>query len=675
MTMPPDAPPPAPKGFALISHGAVMVQAAVLFRVLTGVLSLAQVAIWWSWTWSHPWTLAGPLAAAAWTVLVVIFLTRRGLDPRASLLELALAGPLACFGALMIPPTTVGDAANWVYVTVGGATVTAAWCLPVRAAVPAVASVAAAYWAGAAMVGPSGPAPGVPARSVVLLAVITTAWALTVRTVRAHAVDADVDLAAAIRRYRIATIVRSRAQDRREQERLVHDTLVNTLTGIAMGAVHPTGPAGAEGTTAVPTADVRARCARDLSVLEAFLARGTPGDSAAGTHGGHGLPAAAWDAGQAERAALTRDSGQLIRTRYETGLARGVAVFVLCWHAAVLLPAVTMVSSYRWPALSLALWLTLAVLAVATATVLLRRGLRGWESAALLTTAVLTELLVGLTCRGYNVVGFANWALLGAGWLLVATAANRPAREALLGTTAVTVVAGVLALREAGPGPLALTRLAAVTWGLWVPPLAVMVVRRAMAAAGPTVARIVATEAELNALEISAATVRADRARRWDMLATRTLPLVQAIADGLLDPADEAVRGRCAAQAATLRRMITGTTVLDLEHVIAVAERRGLRIETQLRGDLSAVPAGARSAIARMVDESLAPVAAGRVLLTVLGGSDEAQVFVSFPTSPTSPACARAVRAIGVGDRMEGHLDAFTDMADGRGSLELRWSR
>ncbi|WP_322750018.1 MULTISPECIES: hypothetical protein [unclassified Frankia] len=665
MTMPPDAPPPDRKGFAVASHGVVMARAAVLFRVLIGVLSLAQVAIWWSWTWAHPWTLAGPLAAAGWTVIVAVLLARNGLDPRISSLELAFAGPLACFGALLVPPATVGDASNWVYVTVGGVTVTAAWCLPVRAAVPAVASVAAAYWAGAAMVGPSGPAPGVPVRSVVLLAVITTVWALAVRTCRAHAADADIDLVAAVRRYRIATITQSRTQDRREQERIVHDTLVNTLTGIAMNSAQPLDPVTPTptATAPVPTADIRNRCADDLAVLETFLARGASRD---------GTPAAA----AAARAALAHDSGRLIRTGHETGLARGVAVFIVCWHAAMALPAVTMAQTYRWPLVSLVVWLGLAALAVRTVPAMIRRGLRGRESAGLLGAAVLAELLVGLTCRGYNVVGFANWALLGAGWLLVATAVSRPTREALLGATTVTVLATVLALREVGPVPLALARLVAVTWGLWVPALAVTVIRRAMAAAGPTVARTVATEADRSALEVAAAAVRADRARRWDILATRTLPLVRAIADGLLDPADEAVRSRCAAQAATLRRMLAGTTATDLEHVIASAERRGLRVETQLAGDLRDVPAQARSAIARIVDESLASVATGRVLLTVLGGTDEAQVFVSFP------APVQAVQAIPIIDpgchldgNQDGHLDALADMVDGRGSLELRWSR
>ncbi len=657
--MPPDTPPPDRKGFAVASHGAVMARAAVLFRVLTGVLSLAQVAIWWSWVWAHPWTLAGPLAATGWTVIVAVLLARHGLDPRISSLELALAGPLACFGALLVPPATVGDAANWVYVTVGGVTVTAAWCLPVRAAVPAVASVAAAYWAGAAMVGPSGPAPGVPVRSVVLLAVITTVWALAVRTCRAHAADADIDLVAAVRRHRIATITRSRTQDRREQERIVHDTLVNTLTGIAMNGARPLDQVTPGATATVRTVDIRGRCADDLSVLEAFLARGASRD---------GAPAAA----AAARAALTHDSGRLIRTGHETGLARGVAVFIICWHAAMVLPVVTMTETYRWPLVSMAVWLGLAVLAVLTVPIMIRRGLRGRESAGLLAAAALAELLVGVTCRGYNVVGFANWALLGAGWLLVATAVNRPIREALLGATTVTVLATVLALYEVGPVPLALARLVAVTWGLWVPPLAVAVIRRAMAAAGPTVARTVATEADLSALELAAEAVAADRARRWDMLATRTLPLVRAIADGLLDPADEAVRGRCAAQAATLRRMLAGTTAADLEQVIASAERRGLRVETQLAGDLRDVPAQARSAIARLVDESLASVATGRVLLTVLGGIDEALVFVSFPASAQA---AQTTATIDTGGYLDGRLDALADTVDGRASLELRWSR
>jgi hypothetical protein len=336
------------------------------------------------------------------------------------------------------------------------------------------------------------------------------------------------------------------------------------------------------------------------------------------------------------------------------------------------LPIIGMADRYRWPVLSMVVWLMLAFLALLTVPIVARRGLRGWESAGLLTAAVLAEVLIGATCRGYNVVGVANWALLGAGWLLMATAVHRPIRDALLGAAALTAVGTVLTLDEVGPTPLALARLTAMVWGLWVPLLAIAVIQRAMASVGPTVARTMATEADLNALAVSAAAVRADRTRRWDMLETRTLPLVRAIANGLLDPSDEAVRSRCAAQAATLRRLLTGTTSADLERVIASAERRGLRVETQLSGDLRGVPADARDAIARMVEASLASVTAGHVLLTVLGGTDEAQVFVSFPAPPPG---ARAIHLPDTGHSGDGRLDALTDMVDGRGSLQLRWNR
>ncbi|WP_250279294.1 hypothetical protein [Frankia sp. Cppng1_Ct_nod] len=654
---------------AVASHDAVMARAAVLFRVLTGALGLAQLVIWWPWFCAHPWTIAGPLTSTGWAVLAAAVIARHGLDPRLSTLELALAGPLGCCGGLLVPPSTVGDGANWVFITLGGITVTSAWCLPVRTAVPAVGSVAAAYWAGAALVGPSGPAPGVPVRSVVLLAVVTTAWAVAVRTCHGRAVDADIRLVASVRQYRVALIARARVRDRREQERLVHDTVVNTLTGIAMnGMIRGDSDHGD---------DVRRRCAGDLSVLETFLARGPsleddPDDPEV--------------SGSSGRASLAREGGRLLRTGYATGVTLGVATFAVCWHVAMVLPAVTMTDRYRWPLVSVGVWVALAGVAAAALPVSIRRRLRGRECLGLVSAAVLAELLVGLACRGYNVVGFANWALLGTGWLLIIIAVNRPAHEAFLGAAAVTVMATALSMHEVGPAALALSRLVAAIWGLWVGPLAVVVVRRALVIASLTTARTVATNADLSAMEISAEAVRTDRFRRWDVLTTHALPLLRAIADGLLDPSDAAVRTRCATQAATLRRMLGGTTTPDLERVIAAAERRGLQVETQLSGDLRHVPADARVAIARVVEKFLTAVTTGPVLLTVLGGTDEAHVFMSFPAPPDDVRAAGATRATPVipahrdldrhsDDQPDDQLDVVTDLADGRSCLQLRWSR
>lgn len=253
---------------------------------------------------------------------------------------------------------------------------------------------------------------------------------------------------------------------------------------------------------------------------------------------------------------------------------------------------------------------------------------------------------------------------------------SRPTREWVPGGLAVTAVTVGVALREVGFDPLAGGRLAALVWGLWVLQISIGAVRAAFRVTARATAAAVDAETALAAEREVAAVVRADRRHRFRLLQDSTLPLVRGIAAGHLDPRSDDVRHRCAAEAAALRRTLAGSNspaVLgDLHRVIEAARSRGVLVEVQAAGDLSRVPPAAREEIVRSVADVLDGLSSDRVLLTVLGSSDETRVFVSFPV----PDCGRRqgppVRPL-ADPRCSTQI--VEDVGDGRAVLEVIWSR
>ena len=120
-----------------------------------------------------------------------------------------------------------------------------------------------------AVVTPPGPAQGnAPVVSgVLLLVVLAGHWTARGMLYR-RAARADRGFAAADQEAHDQYVVLSRNLERREHERLLHDTVLNTLTAISRGA---SGPAA-----------VVARCRQDIALLEhVLMASGDPADPVA----------------------------------------------------------------------------------------------------------------------------------------------------------------------------------------------------------------------------------------------------------------------------------------------------------------------------------------------------------------------------------------------------------
>jgi signal transduction histidine kinase len=225
---------------------------------------VVQVAIWHVYYATHPWLLAGPLAAVAWGGAAVAYLRRRRPAWPLIILDTSFYAALAISAGACVPPDMRGVAGNWLYVTMASQVVVMVWFAPRVMAVLLGLVPEAAYWAGTAVT-PPGPAQGnAPVVSGALLLVVLAVHWIGRGVLYHRAARADRGFAAADREARDQYVVLSRTIERREHERLLHDTVLNTLTAISRGS---SGPA------------VVARCRQDIALLEHVLA--APGDPAA----------------------------------------------------------------------------------------------------------------------------------------------------------------------------------------------------------------------------------------------------------------------------------------------------------------------------------------------------------------------------------------------------------
>jgi signal transduction histidine kinase len=255
-------------GPAITTLRVAATRTASIIRCVGIVSTVVQVIIWHSFYLTVPWRLAGPVVAVAWGSAAVMYLLRRWPVWPLAAVDSGVYVVLALCARWCLPPLLRGDGSNWLYIVTVGQLVAPAWFTPTTMlAVLALAS-GAAYWAGAALTpaAGSGPAsPTTPATAVLLLlAVVSAAWCGR-RMLRRRAVEADAALERADQDSRAQYVVLSRQTERREHERLLHDTVLNTLTALAR--------AGAS------SADVVSRCRDDVRLIERVL--GDPDDTAA----------------------------------------------------------------------------------------------------------------------------------------------------------------------------------------------------------------------------------------------------------------------------------------------------------------------------------------------------------------------------------------------------------
>jgi hypothetical protein len=232
-----------------------------------------------------------------------------------------------------------------------------------------------------------------------------------------------------------------------------------------------------------------------------------------------------------------------------------------------------------------------------------------------------------------------------------------------------------------GATPLGLTRVAAGGYAMGV----VLVIFAALRPTLGTHSEIAVRRAELSsrsaAERAAVAAIHADRADRMALLEVEALPLLRGIADGSLDPADPAVRRKCAEHATTLRRALVHRTeqadgvLAALGPALATARARDMPVEIQVVGQPGQPDRAVAQAVLAAVHGVLQALPAQRVILTVLSAGDAVELYLTFRLAPADLGPVRADLAglVPPGAAAEGWRVTLDAEPSRPGCLEVSW--
>jgi signal transduction histidine kinase len=264
---------PASVGPAMTTLRSVIAYLASMIRFAGLAYVVVQVVIWHSFYTDASFRLLPPALAVAWGVTVAAYLRRHWPSPFLACVDSAVYVVLALGTQACVPPAVRDSAFSWLVISMSGQLMIPAWYAPGVLSVLLALSSPLAYWAGAAL------QPVTDIRTVtgagILLLVVGLAhrYGRRVLYARAAVADADVERAGQAAREQYAILCRN--IERRENERLLHDTVLNTLTALARADA--------------PVAEVVTRCRQDVALIEAALggaddlavdSAGSPGDLA-----------------------------------------------------------------------------------------------------------------------------------------------------------------------------------------------------------------------------------------------------------------------------------------------------------------------------------------------------------------------------------------------------------
>ncbi|MCP3804993.1 hypothetical protein NLX83_37575 [Allokutzneria sp. A3M-2-11 16] len=290
---------------------------------------------------------------------------------------------------------------------------------------------------------------------------------------------------------------------------------------------------------------------------------------------------------------------------------------------------------YRSPAVEAVVFV---VLAGVTAVI----GATNRTSRVLLVVVFVGAVVATAAVEPRHLVGSPHGADDLSAWLGVLLLWGRPI-HVLVGYLAAGYAVAPLQLWSAGLAePEALARLAISNFSVFGLPFAVGVAVSALRRMVVTATRIADEQERHRTAEVMAEQLHADRQQRYAGLTATTVPLLAGLSGGGLDPADDGVRQRCAAEAARMRRLLaehddTPDPLLhELRACIEVAERRGLVVRFAVMGACSVPPLGARRALTEPV---LAVLSAARSSARVTVARRASTVTVSVVAdAPASAA-------------------------------------
>jgi signal transduction histidine kinase len=261
-------------GPAMTTLRSTVSRVASVLRCAGLVCVAAQVVIWRSFYVADPWRLAGPIAAIVWGGAAAWYLYRRWPTWQLACADSAFYASLALTAAWCVPAAIRGEASSWLVIVMVSQIIVPTWAVPAALSVPLTLASPAAYLAGTAIQPPPDAAGSSPAAAGGLLLVSAAVHWCGRRVLYGRATEADVALADADRDAREQYVVLSRSIERREHERLLHDTVLNTLTALTRAG-------------SGDMAEVISRCQHDVALMESALGENRD-DAPGGVLGGIG---------------------------------------------------------------------------------------------------------------------------------------------------------------------------------------------------------------------------------------------------------------------------------------------------------------------------------------------------------------------------------------------------
>ena len=218
----------------------IIARVVVIVRGIAMAEIVVQVIIWRSFYLASPWLLWGPAAALAWGSTSMAYLRRHRPGWQLVCADSAVYTGLALGAAWCVPAAIRGEAGSWLFIVVTTQSVAPVWFAPRALSVPLAITPGIAFGVGNALAPATALVTASPRRAslALLFVVVATHWLIR-RMLCARAARADAALAAADREARDQYVVLSENIERREQDRLMHDTILNTLTAIARSGGTP----------------------------------------------------------------------------------------------------------------------------------------------------------------------------------------------------------------------------------------------------------------------------------------------------------------------------------------------------------------------------------------------------------------------------------------------------
>lgn len=361
------------------------------------------------------------------------------------------------------------------------------------------------------------------------------------------------------------------------------------------------------------------------------------------------------------------------RDTAEAGLVRMVRALAVVTPGVALLQAVANARDYRQPAAAVAVWLAVIAAGAWLVPRLRTRGLTTGETAAATAIAVAAVAATGAAHRPHESQGSVDLAILGTVWLLMLVVVSHPARIWAPLALLVFAVQGVSLLGEQGLSLLSLSQLAAAGYIMAAALIALATLWPALDVHIGTATRQASLRSRAKAERAAAAAIQQERDSRLAVLEQEALPLLRALADGTLDPADAAVREQCGQHATVLRRALTasaqgGELTAGLERALRAAAARGLLVTVQVIGDPGTPPPAVARAVLGAVDAVLSALPPSEAVLTVLAAGEDVELYLTCgaplravpdlaPLGLTVPAASRLRAALSGADTGEGFLE------------------